>query len=77
MEQNHLHGQRREFCIWNSAQKMKENYVKKILFSLAYVTLIRLPFCMSLGEREFSLEKKNLDQSETILQSSSLNDKEW
>ena len=38
-EQNHLHGQRREFRIWNNAQKTKKNYVKTILFSLAYLTL--------------------------------------
>ena len=41
---------------------MKENYVKMILSSLAYITPIRLPFCMSTGkrerEREFSLKKK-------------------
>ena len=48
-EQNHLHGQRREFCIQNNAQKMKENHVKIISFSLAYLTPIKLLFCMSTG----------------------------
>ena len=57
-EQNHLHRQRREFHIQNSAQKMKENDVKTILFSLAYLTLIKLPFCMSTGKRDFSKKKK-------------------
>ena len=37
-EQNHLHGQRREFRIWNDTQKTKEKDVKTILFSLAYST---------------------------------------
>ena len=44
MEQKHLHGQRREFRIGNNTPKMKENYVKTILFSLAYLTPIKLPF---------------------------------
>ena len=48
-EQNHLHGQRREFRIRNSAQKTKENDVKTILFSPSYLTLIKLLFCMSTG----------------------------
>ena len=52
MEQNHLHRQRREFRIRNNAQKTKESDVKMILSSLAYITPIRLPFCMSKGERE-------------------------
>ena len=72
-EQNHLHGQRREFRIRNNVQKTKENDVKMILFSLAYLTLIKLPFCMSTGEREeeiFRKKKKNQNQPETILQSS-------
>ena len=43
-EQNHLHGQRREFYIWNNAQKTKETAVKTILFSLAYLTPIKLTF---------------------------------
>ena len=43
-EQNHLHGQRREFCIRNNAQKTKQNDVKTILFSLAYLAPIKLPF---------------------------------
>ena len=51
-EQNHLHRQWREFRVRNNAQKMKENDVKIILFSLAYLTLIKLLFCMSTGERE-------------------------
>ena len=37
MEQNHLHGQWREFRIWNNTQKTKENDVKMILSSLAYI----------------------------------------
>ena len=32
--------------------KDKESDVKTILFSLAYLTPIKLPFCMSTGERE-------------------------
>ena len=75
MEQNHLHGQRREFCIRNNAQKTKENDVKTILFSLAYLTPIKLPFCMSTGERKrerifVKKKKKNQNRSETILHSS-------
>ena len=66
MEQNHLHKQRWEFCIWNNAQKMKENDVKKILFSLAYLTPIKLPFCMSTGERK-RLKKKNQNPSKTMV----------
>ena len=58
MKQNHLHGQRREFRIRNSAQKTKENNVKIILFSLAYITPIRLPFCMSTDERIFVKKKE-------------------
>ena len=63
-EQNHLRGQRREFRIRNNAQKTKENDVKIILSSLAYITPIRLPFCMSTGDRErerenFCKKKKN------------------
>ena len=49
-EQNHLHGQQREFRIRNNTQKTKENYVKMILSSLAYITLIRLSFCISTSE---------------------------
>ena len=69
-EQNHLHGQRQEFGIQSNAQKTKENYVKMILSSLAYVTPIRLSFCTSTGEREriFIKKKKNRNRSETILQ---------
>ena len=51
-KQNHLHRQRREFHIWNNAQKTKENDIKMILSSLAYITPIRLPFCMSTDKRE-------------------------
>ena len=63
-EQNHLHGQRWEFRIRNNIQKMKENDVKMILSSLAYITPIRLPFCMSTGQKErgrenFCKKKKN------------------
>ena len=50
-EQNRLHGQQREFRIRNNAQKTKENDVKITLSSLAYITPIRLPSCMSTGER--------------------------
>ena len=56
-EQNHLHGQRREFRIRNNAQKTKENDVKMILSSLAYTTPIRLLFCMSTGQRERERER--------------------
>ena len=58
MEQNHLHGQRREFRIRNNAQKMKQNHVKTILYSLAYVTPIKISFCMSTGEREGGRERE-------------------
>ena len=57
-EKIHLHGQRREFRIRNNAQKTKENDVKMILSSLASITPIRLPFCMSTGERERIFVKK-------------------
>ena len=57
-EQNHLHGQRREFRIRNNAQKMKENDVKKIFSSLAYITPMRLSFCISTGEREGERERE-------------------
>ena len=64
MEQNHLHGQRREFRIRNNSQKTKENDVKMILSSLAYITPIRLLFCMSAGEREnFRRKKKKKENS--------------
>ena len=49
MGQNHLHGKRREFRIRNNAQITKENDVKTILFSLAYLTPIKLLFSMSTG----------------------------
>ena len=61
------------FRIRNNAQKTKEIDVKTMLFSLAYWTPIKLPFCMSTGERErekFFIKKKKKNQSETILQSS-------
>ena len=51
-EQNHLHGQWREFRIRNNAQKTKENGVKTVLFTLDYLTPIKPSFCMSTGERE-------------------------
>ena len=51
MEQNHLHGQWWKFRIWNDIQKTKENDVKTILFSLVYLTPIKLPLYMSTGER--------------------------
>ena len=51
-EQNHLHGQCREFRIQNKAPKQKENDVIMILSSLAYITPIRLSFCISTDERE-------------------------
>ena len=70
-----LRGQRWEFRIRNNAQKMKENYVKMILSNLAYITPIRLSFCISTGEREGERErifvkkkkKKIQNRSETIL----------
>ena len=58
MEQNHLHRQRREFRIWNNAQKTKENYAKIILSSLAYITPIRRSFCISTGERGREKERE-------------------
>ena len=58
MEQIHLHRQRREFCIRNNAQKTKENGVKAILFSLTCLTPIKLPFCMSICEREREIFRK-------------------
>ena len=66
-EKNHLHRQWWEFCIRNNAQKTKEKDVKTLLFSLAYLTLIKLPYCRSTGKRDFI---KNQNWSETILQSS-------
>ena len=81
-EQNHIHGQRREFRIWNNAQKTKGNDVKMILSSLAYITLIRLPFCMNTGERERERErifvkKKKKKNSKSVKRFySQVNDKE-
>ena len=75
-EQNHLHGQWREFRILINAQKTKENDVKIILSSLTYITPIRLPLCMSAGDTEREREGenfckiKNKNWLETILQSS-------
>ena len=70
MEQNHLHGQRREFRIRNNAQKTKENDVKMISSSLAYITPIRLSFCVSTGEREgeriFVKKKKKKKESTSV-----------
>ena len=43
MEQSHLHGKQREFRRGNNLPKTKENDVRTILFSLAYLTLIKLP----------------------------------
>ena len=57
-EQNHLHGQRREFRIRNNAQKTKKDEVKTIIFSLAYLTPIKLSFCMREGERFFIKKNK-------------------
>ena len=56
-EQNHLHGQQREFRIWNNAQKTKESDVKIILSSLAYIIPIRVSFCINTGEREGERER--------------------
>ena len=55
-----LNRQQREFRIWNNTQKTKENNVRMILCSRAYITQLRLTFCMSTGvrERKFSLKKK-------------------
>ena len=49
---------RQEFRILNNTQKTKENDVKTILFSLVYLTPIKLPFCMSTGKRERVFRKK-------------------
>ena len=38
--------------IYGTTRKKKENDLKMILFSLAHLTPIKLPFCMSTGERE-------------------------
>ena len=61
-ERNHLNVQRQELRIRNNAQETKENDVKMILFSLAYITLIKLLFCTSTGqarERIFVKKKKS------------------
>ena len=74
-----LHGQQREFCIRNDAQKTKENDVKTILISLAYLTPIKLPFCMGTGERErervFKKKKKFKISQKPFY--SQVNDKAW
>ena len=80
-KQNHLHGQQREFRKQNNAQKTKENDVKTISSSLAYLILTRLSFCMSTGERERlkkkkKKKKKNRNRSETSLFYIQVNDKE-
>ena len=77
MEQNHLHWQRRDFRIWSNAQKTEENDVKMILSSLAYITPIRLPFCMGTGEggRENYLKKKKKKNYKPFY--SQVKDKEW
>ena len=49
--------------------KTKENDVKTILLSLAYVTLIKLPFCMTTGKREieiFHKKKKKKKKSKSV-----------
>ena len=67
MEQNHLHGQQQEFRIRNNPPKTKENDVKTILFSLAYLTQIKLLFCMSTWEREREISfKKNSKPTKDI-----------
>ena len=85
-EQNHLHGQQWAFHIWNNAQKSKENDVKTILFSLAYLTPIKLPFYMSTGrglpsgqcyKHYFSLKKKKKIKIGQKPFYSQINDKEW
>ena len=80
-EQNHLHGQQWEFRIRDNAQKTKENDVKTILFSLAYLTPIKLPFCMSTGERGRIFHKKKERKKKIKIGQkpfySQVNDKEW
>ena len=72
-EQNHLQGQWRDFRIWNNTQKTKENDVKTILFSLVYLTLIKLPFCMSTGDRGRGGDKeRERDLSEKTKKSKSV-----
>ena len=83
MEQNHLHGQQREFRIQNNTHKTKENDVKTILFTLAYLTPIKLPFCKSTGkrerEREFFIKKKKKKKFKIRRKPfySQVNDKKW
>ena len=72
----------------NNIQKSKENDGKTILFSLAYLTLIKLPLCMSTGiglpsgqgyKHYFSLKKKKKKKIQNRLETiySQVNDKEW
>ena len=61
----------------NNAQKMKKNDIKTILFSLAYLTPIKLPFCMSTGEREKLFKKNKKIKISQKPFYSQVNDKEW
>ena len=78
-EQNQLHGQWWEFRLWSNTQKTKENDVKTILFSLDYLTPIKLLFCMSTGrrasEREREREREKFKGQKPF--NSQVNDKEW
>ena len=60
------------FCTWNNAQKTKENDVKMILFSLAYLTPIKFHF-VGVQTREIFQKKKNGHKPFY----SQANDKEW
>ena len=76
-EQNHSHGQRREFRIQNNAQKAKEINAKMIFFSLAYLKPIKLLFCVSTGENFLKKKKKKkikIGQKPFYIQ---VNYKEW
>ena len=66
MEQNHLHKQQWEFRIRNNAQKTKQNHVKMILSSLAYITPIRFLLCMSTGDRNRESEKERERERENF-----------
>ena len=77
MEQNHLHGQWREFRIRNNSQKMKESDVKTILFSLAYLTLINLTFCRVQEREIFQKKKKKKKKSVGNHFTIKLNDEKW
>ena len=76
-EQNHLHGQRQEFRIWNYAQKTKENFVKTILFKSGLLNADKLPFCRSISEREREREKKKKIRIGQKPFYSQVNDIEW